>query len=169
MAGTGLSSAQRSHSPEHRIRLNGPAPPRRPPRRAQRGLTLRATSVDVAARLTPLDPWGKPAAPPNPVPPRCGRCRAAARSRSVRAIAAPTPHRTRATATEECCAGMDVDECVCHECVCEPRDLNGDQSASVRVGGRTTAEPRGIPRAAGVTAALALVADGWSLRGRDWF
>ena len=32
-----------------------------------------ASSIDVAARLTPLDPPGKPAAPPNPVAPCCGR------------------------------------------------------------------------------------------------
>ena len=37
------------------------------------------SSIDVAATLTPLDPRGKPAAPPNPVPPRCGRRRAADR------------------------------------------------------------------------------------------
>ena len=34
---------------------------------------LRASSIDVNARPTPLDPPGKPAAPPNPVAPCCGR------------------------------------------------------------------------------------------------
>ena len=68
-------------------------------RAARSGLLLRASSIDVAATPTPLDPLGKPTAPPNPVPPRCGRRRAAARSQSARAIAPPTPHRTSATAT----------------------------------------------------------------------
>jgi hypothetical protein len=57
-----------------------------PDRQRDPGLLLRASSIDVAATLTPLDPRGKPAAPP----PRCGRRRAAARSQSARAIAPPT-------------------------------------------------------------------------------
>ena len=36
-------------------------------------LPLRAGSIDVDARLTPLDPPGEPAAPQNPVAPCCGR------------------------------------------------------------------------------------------------
>jgi hypothetical protein len=73
----------------------------RRPGKASCALPLWACSTDVAATLTPLDPRGKPAAPPNPVPPRCGRRRAAARSQSARAIAPPTSHRTSATATRD--------------------------------------------------------------------
>jgi hypothetical protein len=36
-------------------------------------LSQRASSIDVDARLTPLAPPGKPAAPRNPVAPSCGR------------------------------------------------------------------------------------------------
>ena len=56
--------------------------------------------MDVDARLTPLDPPGKPTAPPNPIAPSCGRRRAAARSHSARAITPPTAGRTSATATD---------------------------------------------------------------------
>ncbi len=61
----------------------------------------RASSIDVDARLTPLDPPCKPAAPPNRVAPCCGRRQAAARSHCARAIAPPTPGRTSATATQD--------------------------------------------------------------------
>jgi hypothetical protein len=64
-------------------------------------LPLWPNSIDVDARPPPLDPPGKPAAPPNPVAPCCGRRRTAARSHSARAIAPPTSWRTSVTATED--------------------------------------------------------------------
>ena len=67
-----------------------------------------ASSIDVDARLTPLDPSGKPAAAPYPVAPCCGRCRAAARSHSSRAIVPPSPGRTSAMATTEAYGGADA-------------------------------------------------------------
>jgi hypothetical protein len=51
----------------HRLKRLVSSEPAARPERVRQSLLLRASSIDVDARLTPLDPPSKPAAPPNSV------------------------------------------------------------------------------------------------------